>query len=109
MTYAGGSFDLPLETDECYYVYFADRLLAGDSLYVDVWDHQPPGIFVLFAAVIAVFGDAPEVFRWMALVASLATMTFIFSLANRAGGRFSAVLALFVSTAALLHGVCSVR
>ena len=59
-------FGLPLETDECNYAYIGGRLLEGDRLYVDVWDHQPPGVFVLFAGVIAVFGGEDVVFRWMA-------------------------------------------
>ena len=53
------AFGLPLETDECNYAYFGARLLEGDWLYVDLWDHQPPGVFVLFAGIIAVFGDDP--------------------------------------------------
>src|SRR3972149_2212575 len=66
------AFDLPLETDECNYAYIGGRLLDGDRLYVDVWDHQPFGVFALFAGVIAVFGDAPHVFRIVALVFSAA-------------------------------------
>ena len=57
------AFDLPLETDECNYAYIGAQLLDGDRIYVDVWDHQPFGVFVLFAGVMALFGDAPEVFR----------------------------------------------
>ena len=33
------------------YAYIGQRLAAGDRLYVDVWDHQPPGVFALTAAV----------------------------------------------------------
>ena len=87
------AFELPLETDECNYVYIGARLLAGDRLYIDVWDHQPPGIFVLFAAVIAVLGDAPEVFRWMAVAASLGSMVLIFAIVRRAAGSGAACLA----------------
>ena len=56
------AFELPLETDECNYAYIGDRLLAGDRLYVDVWDHQPFGVFALFAGVSALFGSEPVVF-----------------------------------------------
>ncbi len=68
------AFALPLETDECNYAYIASRLLAGDRLYVDVWDHQPPGVFVLFAGLIAVFGKSDFVFRAAAIMTSLASM-----------------------------------
>ncbi len=77
------AFDLPLETDEANYAYIGGRLLAGDRLYVDVWDHQPPGVFVLFAAVAAVFGGEPVVFRWLATGCSLATMFFIWGILGR--------------------------
>ncbi|MCP4251247.1 MAG: glycosyltransferase family 39 protein [bacterium] len=90
----GHAFDLPLETDECNYAYIATRLVAGDSLYVDVWDHQPPGIFVLFAAVVGVCGNDPLVFRWLAVAVSLVTMVLMFAVARRAGGRPAAYLAV---------------
>jgi len=95
------AFGLPLETDECNYAYIGARLLAGDRLYVDAWDHQPPGIFALFAAVIALLGSAPEVFRWMAVAASLASLGLIFVIAQRVGGRTAAWLA------AVLFCICS--
>ena len=87
------AFALPLETDECNYAYIGARLLAGDRLYIDVWDHQPPGIFGLFAAVIAPFGNGPEVFRWMAVLASLGTMVLIFAIVRRAAGHGAAYFA----------------
>ncbi|MCB9865078.1 MAG: glycosyltransferase family 39 protein [Phycisphaerales bacterium] len=87
------AFGVPLETDECNYAYIGERLLHGDRLYVDVWDHQPPGVFVLFAGVIGVFGDAPVVFRLMATAFSLASFVLIVLIANRYGGRRAALIA----------------
>jgi len=86
------AFDLPMETDECNYAVIAARLLAGDRLYVDVWDHQPFGVFTLFAAVITVFGDAPHVFRWMALLFSVASLLLVFAILRRVAGRGAALL-----------------
>lgn len=86
------AFDLPLETDECNYAVIGARLLAGDRLYVDVWDHQPFGVFTLFAAVIAPFGDAPHVFRWMAMLFSAASLLLIFAILRGAVGRGAAIL-----------------
>jgi len=85
------AFELPLEADEGNYAYIGGRLLAGDRLYVDVWDHQPPGVFALFAGVIAVFGDGPLVFRWMATGFSLATLALLASFLHRWWGRAAAV------------------
>lgn len=87
------AFELPLETDECNYAYIGERLLAGDQLYVDVWDHQPFGVFVLFAGVESLFGNRPIVFRWMCVVFSLASLWLIFAFARRCGGTVSAISA----------------
>ena len=86
------AFDLPLETDECNYAYIGARLLAGDRLYVDVWDHQPFGVFALFAAVIAAFGDAPHVFRLMAMGSSLISLSLVYAILRRLAGRGAGIL-----------------
>ena len=86
------AFDLPLETDECNYAYIGARLLAGDRLYVDVWDHQPFGVFALFAAVMVAFGDAPHVFRWMAMGFSLISLWLVYAILRRLAGRGAAIL-----------------
>jgi hypothetical protein len=85
------AFDLPLETDECNYAYIGARLLAGDRLYVDVWDHQPFGVFSLFAGVIAVFGDAPYVFRCLAMTFSLASLVLLYGIIRRCAGLAAAI------------------
>lgn len=95
------AFDLPLETDECNYAYIAGRLLESDRLYVDVWDHQPPGVFALFAGVIALFGDDPIVFRWMAVVFSVVSLALVYAILRMTAGTAAAL------TGALLFAVVS--
>ncbi len=90
------AFDLPLERDEGNYAYIATRLLAGDRLYVDVWDHQPFGIFALFAGVTGLFGDDAAVYRWTAMVFSLATLGLVFAILRMAAGSFAAGLGAFL-------------
>ena len=87
------AFDLPLETDECNYAYIGARLLTGDLLYVDVWDHQPFGVFTLFASVIAVFGDDPLVFRWLAVMFSGASLLLVHAIVRRGVGKSAAFVA----------------
>ncbi|MBN1511638.1 MAG: glycosyltransferase family 39 protein [Phycisphaerae bacterium] len=77
------AFGGPLETDECNYAYIGARLLAGDRLYVDVWDHQPPGVFVLFAGLIALAGGSETAIRLVALLGSLATLGLIYLVARK--------------------------
>ncbi len=95
------AFELPLETDECNYAHIGARLLAGERLYVDVWDHQPFGVFALFAGVISIFGDAPEVFRWLAVAFSLGSLGLIHAIVRTCAGQPSAI------AAALLFAVVS--
>lgn len=87
------AFDVPLETDEANYAYIASRLLDGDWLYVDVWDHQPPGIYVLFAGLQAVFGDAPTVYRWAAAGFSVVSLWLVFAIARQCAGNGAAIVA----------------
>lgn len=95
------AFSLPLETDECNYAHIGARLLDGERLYVDVWDHQPPGVFVLFAATQALFGGEPHVFRWLAMGASLASLWLIFGITRIVGGPSAGI------GAAALFAICS--
>ncbi|RME40122.1 MAG: hypothetical protein D6788_04060 [Planctomycetota bacterium] len=95
------AFDLPLETDEANYAYIGGRLLAGDRLYVDVWDHQPFGVFTLFAAAQFIFGDKPETYRWMASGFSLVSLGFVFLLLRSWAGTRWAILG------AILFGLVS--
>ena len=83
VTFRLHAFGGPLETDECNYAYIGARLLAGDQLYVDVWDHQPPGVFILFAGLIALAGDSETAIRVMALLWSLATLLLVFLVARK--------------------------
>lgn len=96
------AFDLPLENDECNYAYIGARLLEGDALYVDVWDHQPPGVFMLYGGAIALFGDEPHVFRWMTTAFALACLILIyrilFSMAGAAAALGGAMLFAVLST-----------
>ena len=95
------AYPAPLESDECNYAYFAGRLLEGDRLYVDLWDHQPPGIFAVLVLPTVVFGSSPAVYRTSALVLVLLTMLGVFDVARRWFGRPAAW------TAALLFAVAS--
>ena len=84
------AFPAPLENDECNYAYFAQRLLAGDRLYVDLWDHQPPGVYALLVPPTALFGSAPTVYRTLALAVTLPTLLGVFALSRRWFGRVGA-------------------
>ena len=48
---------IPLR-DSSVFLYVGERMLAGELPYVDVWDHKPPGIFLLNAAGLALAGGS---------------------------------------------------
>jgi hypothetical protein len=43
----------PAGGDQGLYAYEGQRILAGDVMYRDVWDQKPPGIGVIYAALLA--------------------------------------------------------
>lgn len=96
------AFGGPLETDECNYAYIGERLLAGDRLYVDLWDHQPPGVFLLFSGLIAVIGKSETAIRAFAMVWALATCLLIYRCVRSGLGPraawFAALLYAFASS-----------
>lgn len=43
------TYHRPFETDVMIYAVFGHEMLEGRSLYVDLWDHKPPAIYIVFA------------------------------------------------------------
>ncbi|MDP3724679.1 MAG: glycosyltransferase family 39 protein [bacterium] len=69
--------------DEGIFAAVAHQMLQGDLLYRDTWDNKPPMIYLLYAAVFAVFGV--ELF-WVKLLATLSilgTQLLLFFLLRR--------------------------
>jgi len=63
----------PVEMDQATYASMGDELLHGESLYTDVWDNKPPGVYVTFAAAQLLAGPGPLSVWWLGLV--VATLT----------------------------------
>ncbi len=96
------AWSIPLETDEANYAVIGERLMAGDRLYVDVWDHQPPGVFVLFGVVGGLLGDNDAAYRAAATLASMVTCVLVYLVLIRRGTFAGALCGagLFAVTAA---------
>ena len=88
------SFPMPLERDEANYAYVGERLFAGDRMYIEQWDHQPPAIFAFYGLLGKIFGTSPGVFRWTATVFSACTLVLIFLIMR---SFYSSVTALFAA------------
>ena len=87
------AFDAPLEVDECNYAYIGQRIAEGSRFYVDVWDHQPPGMYWYCGLLVRWFGAGAWVFRVSAAVAVAATLILVYAICRRALGRGSAAVA----------------
>ena len=46
----------PFDRDLTTYLVISKSLLDGRNLYSDLWDHKPPGIFLIWAIAIKIFG-----------------------------------------------------
>src|SRR5689334_25444746 len=51
--------DLPLDRDEGEYAYFGQLLLQGVPPYASAYNFKLPGIYVAYAAILAVLGQTP--------------------------------------------------
>ena len=85
--------------DEGQLVAIADRILAGDVLYRDVYTGIFPGIYYATATLFAVFGPDVVVTRWAAALVNAATAALLFAAGERAMRPAFALLApaLFVA------------
>jgi hypothetical protein len=65
--------------DQGIYAVVADTVLRGGMPYRDAWDFKPPGIYLVFAAVRAIFGPAQIAIR-VVEVLGLASMVWAFTI-----------------------------
>lgn len=64
--------------DESLFLLMGRSLLDGHALYTEIWDHKPPGIFVLFAAAQALFGRSVLAIRILACLAVASSSLLLF-------------------------------
>ena len=49
--------DPNLHVDETFYFYVAEQMHKGATLYIDVWDRKPPGLFALYYLFVGIADD----------------------------------------------------
>ncbi len=62
-----------IDWDESIYLLMARSLLQGHAPYTAIWDHKPPGIYLLFALAQLLFGQTVLAIRLLALLVVTAT------------------------------------
>ena len=84
------SLDEPLERDLTSYAYVAHRVLEGEALYTDVWDHKPPAVYLAFGAAELLWGYEPRAIFLLGVTATLVSLGFAFALLRDLSGRAAA-------------------
>lgn len=87
------SYGEAYETDIMIYSIIAERMLNGESLYVDIWDHKPPGIYLIYSAFFYIFGMNPFAIYMMVSASAILTYVGIYRVAGMLGGKNSGLLA----------------
>ncbi len=85
----------PLENDINTHAVIGHGLLMGKSLYVDLWNHKPPFIYVTFAAAEAIMGYGRSQVFMLNIIAALVTMLGVYRAASVNGTRAGLWGALF--------------
>lgn len=83
--------DEPFARDITTYAVIGHELLAGRSLYSDLWDIKPPGVYVTYAAAEVVAGYGSNAILLLGVAAAVFTLVCVFA-AGSAGIRPAAGL-----------------
>jgi hypothetical protein len=91
--------------DDHLFAYFGWRIRNGAALYVDVWDHKPPGIFWLDAIGFLIGGESYGGIILLCTLALVATHVLFFIAGSLVYHRGSAALATILAALYLTHGL----
>ena len=80
------TYDEPLERDITSAAVIGHELLAGRSLYADMWDHKPPAIHVSHAAAILLVGYGPGAVYLLNVATAIITLLGVYVAASAVGG-----------------------
>ena len=83
--------DLPLDRDEGEYAYFGQLLLQGVPPYASAYNFKLPGIYVTYAAILAVLGQTPGAIHVGLLVANAISIVLMFLVGRRLIGTLGGV------------------
>jgi Dolichyl-phosphate-mannose-protein mannosyltransferase len=95
--------DVPLDRDEGEYAYFGQLLLAGVPPYALAYNLKLPGIYGVYALILAVFGQTPVGIRTGLILTTSATTVATYLLGARLGGSAVGVAAAAVFAALSLN------
>lgn len=94
----------PLGIDQGFWASAAHQMARGQTLYRDVWDHKPPGSFLMYLMAFRLFGWHTSSVAWIDLLAALAAAGLVFAIARRLAGTLAAAWALAVFATMTMPG-----
>ncbi|MFA4967310.1 MAG: glycosyltransferase family 39 protein [Candidatus Margulisiibacteriota bacterium] len=101
----------PLDRDEGLYGYMGQRILAGEIPYRDVFDHKPPVVYYIYAAVIKFSGGSTLAIRTFTMLYGLLTTLAVFGaglfLFGVGGGLLAALIFAVFSGGPFIQGAFS--
>ncbi len=78
--------------DEAIYMDVADVMNRGGRLYVDVWDHKPPGIYLIYQGILSM-DRSPEAVHLVAFLVACLNALWLFLITRRLLGWVPAIAA----------------
>jgi hypothetical protein len=82
-----------IHMDEQFYLLVAGRMLHGATLYVDIWDRKPIGLFLIYMLPRLAGGSGVLGYQILALVCVVSTALILFALARRVASDAAAMIA----------------
>jgi 4-amino-4-deoxy-L-arabinose transferase-like glycosyltransferase len=89
---------IPLERDEGEYAYIAQMMLKGVPPYLSAYGMKLPGIYAVYALILAVFGQTQTAIHLGLLMVNAAAILAVFLLTRRLFDSLAAVIAAAVYT-----------
>lgn len=96
-----------IDWDESLYLLVADRWLDGYPPYTAIWDNKPPGIYVLFAIALKLFGRSVISIRILACIAIIITCYLLYligSTVNPQGKEIGLIAGIFYAAISTTSG-----
>ena len=82
----------PLERDITTYAYIAHNLIGGDQLYSDLWDHKPPGIYIVYALAELIWGYNQPAITYLGIFFTVLSAFFLYHFLKIVSNNFIAII-----------------
>lgn len=85
--------DMPLDRDEGEYAYFGQLILQGVPPYAEAYNFKMPGVYAVYALILALFGQTARGIHTGLLLANAWAVVLVYALGARLIGRVAGVAA----------------